>query len=87
MTLVRACVRPYVHIFLTATPHSLFGGIDSNIIENYYRCLFVRKKRMVKIFLDRVSLVPHRCEFVAYQGNVWLSGIRHTHCPTWRLYY
>ena len=30
MTPVRACIRPYVQKLLTATSHSLLGGIDSN---------------------------------------------------------
>ena len=82
MAPVRACIRPYVQNFFTVTPHSLLGGIDSNF-KNYYRCLYVRKERMVKIFIDQESLAPHRCEFKVYQGSVWLW---HTHFPTLRLH-
>ena len=39
-----------------------------------------RKERMVKIFIDRESLAPQRCEFEAYQDSEWLSGI-HTVLP------
>ena len=31
MVPVRACVRPYVQNFFTATPYSLLGGIDSKL--------------------------------------------------------
>ena len=55
MAPVRTCVRPYCNSpFIIGQNCFKLSGIKNN-----YRCLFVRKERIVKIFIDRESLAPH----------------------------
>ena len=86
MSPVRVCVRPYMHNFLTASPHSLLGGIDSKFqgLRSITDAFLSGKNEWLRqIFIDRESLASHRCESEAYQGSVCMV-VWHTHCPTWR---